>query len=414
MIDSLVKKFLTESYYLKMGNGNLAKRWRCSEQEVKEARDRAKKIIKENTKAEVGNYSASLEEDIIKQVDNEKGTLKSEVHCNFEPKNDTELAELHKIDLSKYKISTYWSKMKSNGKFTSSVLCTLIKPTDQLFFQSNFEDFLKEYIPSKTRVASSPFDLSKDTGCLILPKQDAHFNKFDVDEKNDIDLRFVSNLIATRAIVNRAKETTNLEEIVYIVGSDEFNSEWTGLTTKGTPQVNILTYQDAFEAICNHEVEIINDLALKCKTLRVLYIPGNHDEYVGWHLISWLKTYFRNSDNMIFDALVDNTKYLRYSNTAMMFNHGDDMKPKDLANKFPIGFKEEWSKCQNFYIFTGDKHTEQVVDISTIKIFRVPQLSTSRGKWDDKRGFENKAEMTGFIIRKDDGMTDTLREPIRS
>ena len=29
--------------------------------------------------------------------------------------------------LNKYKISNYWSKLKSNGKFTSSVFATLIK-----------------------------------------------------------------------------------------------------------------------------------------------------------------------------------------------------------------------------------------------------------------------------------------------
>jgi len=43
-----------------------------------------------------------------KKVNNDKGTLESTVEVSYEPKNDLELAKLHKIDLSKYKIYSYW------------------------------------------------------------------------------------------------------------------------------------------------------------------------------------------------------------------------------------------------------------------------------------------------------------------
>ena len=44
------------------------------------------------------------------KVDNENGKMTSEVECDFEPKSDLELAELHKIDLTKYKICTFCSQ----------------------------------------------------------------------------------------------------------------------------------------------------------------------------------------------------------------------------------------------------------------------------------------------------------------
>ena len=59
--------------------------------------------------------------EVTKEVNNDKGTFKSIIELDYEPKSDLELAKLHKIDLNKYKISNYWSKLKSNGKFTSSL-----------------------------------------------------------------------------------------------------------------------------------------------------------------------------------------------------------------------------------------------------------------------------------------------------
>jgi hypothetical protein len=41
-----------------------------------------------------------------------KKNNRSTLETSFEPKSDLELAKLHRIDLTKYKISTYWSSYK--------------------------------------------------------------------------------------------------------------------------------------------------------------------------------------------------------------------------------------------------------------------------------------------------------------
>lgn len=66
------------------------------------------------------------------KVNSEKGTLESEIVISFEPRNDEELASLHKVDLNKYRISNYWTKLQPNGNFTSSLLCTLRKVGDSI------------------------------------------------------------------------------------------------------------------------------------------------------------------------------------------------------------------------------------------------------------------------------------------
>lgn len=149
MIDQLVQKFLSQQWTWKMGNAKLAKRWKVTQEQVEEARNRARKLTKADHKATTGNYVADLEEEIFHLTDNEKGTLTSTTTSKFDPKNDAELAELHKVDLTKYKISTYWSKLKPSGKFTSSVMCTLrkMKTDEGLQSVSLKEVLLKELFP---------------------------------------------------------------------------------------------------------------------------------------------------------------------------------------------------------------------------------------------------------------------------
>jgi hypothetical protein len=212
-------------------------------------------------------------------------------------------------------------------------------------------------------------------------------------------------------ILNQASLSNNLTDIKYIIGSDEFNSEFTNSTTKGTPQQNILSYHDAFQAICDHEVSVINLLLQKGENVDVIFVAGNHDEYVGWHLASWLQTYFRSEERVFFDISPRYRKYVSYGTSALMFNHGDALKPAKLAGLFPMEFKTEWSEHDNFYIFTGDKHHEMSLDFNGIKFYQLPAFSTAKSSWDDKNGYTvTKGEVTGFLIDLQDGITNIFKQ----
>ncbi len=79
------------------------------------------------------------------------------VESIFDPKDDIELAELHHINLEKYKISSYWSKLKSNGKFTSSVFCTERKLGDSISLD-------------EIKTVLSEIVTSSDIPTIIIPK----------------------------------------------------------------------------------------------------------------------------------------------------------------------------------------------------------------------------------------------------
>jgi hypothetical protein len=363
--------------------------------------------------AEIGNYVAELENAVIKFTEDlAKGT--GEVVANFseEVKSLDELIEKCKIDTEKWEITKYVQNFWGNGNNPHwQVKAWLGKKSTEQVFQDVFVDFLASYKPVSQEVMSPKVDFSKPNGMLVINKQDSHLNKWDIDGNNNVADRLANIMYKVELIANQAQLSNNLENITYIIGSDEFNSEYTNATTKGTPQQNTHTYHTSFEYICGHEVLMITMLLQYAQSVNIVYVAGNHDEFVGWHLVNWLQTYFRNIDRLTFDCSPKYRKYVSYGDSALMFNHGDAIKPAKLAALFPIEFREYWSSHSKFYIFTGDKHHEVSHDFNGIKFYQIPAFSNSKSLWDDKMGHTmSKAEVTGFLIDDCDGMTNIFKQ----
>jgi hypothetical protein len=365
--------------------------------------------------AEVGNYIGELEDQIVRfYEDVQRGTGEVVFNSKEEIKSLDELIEKCKIDTDKWEITKYVQNYWGNAEQPHyQVKAWLGKKKGEQVFQDNFITFLENYKPVSPEIVAPKFDAGKQDGCLIINKQDAHLNKLDIGGDNDIEDRFGDFIQRVEIILDQASLSNNLTDIKYIIGSDEFNSEFTNTTTKGTPQQNILSYHDAFQAICDHEVSVINLLLQKGEQVEVIFVAGNHDEYVGWHLASWLKIYFRNQHRVFFDISPRYRKYVSYGTSAMMFNHGDALKPAKLAHLFPMEFKYAWSDHDNFYVFTGDKHHEMSLDFNGIKFYQLPAFSTAKSGWDDKNGYTiTKGEVTGFLIDNDNGITNIFKQYI--
>ena len=384
-----------------------------TELEVDELLNALRNQEKSEEDAEVGNYIAELENVIIKFTEDiSKGT--GEVVANFseEVKSLDELIEKCHIDTDKWEITKYVQNFWGNGTNPHwQVKAWLGKKSTEQVFQDSFVDFLASYQPVSQEVMSPKFVPEKPNGMLVINKQDSHLNKWDVDGDNDVTSRMAKIMYKVDVIATQAQLSNNLEEITYIIGSDEFNSEYTNATTKGTPQQNTHTYHTSFEYICNHEVLMITMLLQHAKHVNVVYVAGNHDEFVGWHMVNWLQTYFRNTDRLTIDDSPKYRKYVSYGNSALMFNHGDAIKPAKLAALFPIEYRDQWSFHHNFYIFTGDKHHEVSHDFNGIKFYQIPAFSNAKSLWDDKMGHTmSKGEVTAFLIDQAEGMTNIFKQ----
>lgn len=342
--------------------------------------------------------------------DKSTGTKEFSFTADNIPSED-EIVVHFKIDLTRWYICQIFHKTTPGGKYAITVNQRAKVGNQTLQLDSDFLEQLNNIKPlpllPKTIVNN------KEKACLLIPKQDVHWDKHDIDGNNDMDKRFETFTKTLLSQLEKLQLTNNLEKIIYIVGSDEFNSEWTGTTTKGTPQSNIVSYQEGFRRISNYTIELIKLLRYYAPKVEVVLLNGNHDHNVSWHLAHLLEQVFSKNDSITIDSDLKNTKILKYSSNLILMNHGDEMKPKDLATKFPIIAKDKWSSFDNYFVITGDKHHEQAYDYNGVRTYQVPQLSTAKSSWDDKKGHLcSKAELVTFLFEQD-GLSNILRKPIK-
>jgi hypothetical protein len=324
---------------------------------------------------------------------------------------EQEIIKHFNIDTTKWFISQIYHKTSFGGKYAITVNQRAKVGNQTINIDEDFLESIKQIKPLAT--ISNIVVNNKEKACLLIPKQDAHWDKRDVDGNNNIEERFETFTKSLLSQLEKIQLTNSLEKIIYIVGSDEFNSEWTGTTTKGTPQSNIVSYQEGFKRISNYTIELIKLLRLYTPKVEVILLNGNHDHNVSWHLAHLLEQIFSKNESITIDSDLKNTKILEYSSNLILMNHGDEMKPKDLATKFPIIAKDKWSSFDNYFVISGDKHHELAHDFNGVRTFQVPQLSTAKSAWDDKKGHLcSKAELVTFLFEKD-GLSNILRKPIK-
>lgn len=334
-----------------------------------------------------------------------KGTMEMETYYDHPPTAE-EILRDHNMEDRGYVLSSYYSKAKASGWLVTA-LFSKIESQEQ--FSIDFQDFIKTYKPKHTYIPK--LKKPKHGSTLLINKQDFHANKYDIMGNNDITERYEEYLTALAKTIQKAGNISPLEKIVYVIGSDLLNSEFTGGTSfKDTKQQNLLPYRLSFQYVCDREVNVINYLLSSASEVEIIFLGGNHDAYAGWHVASWLKAYCRTQKNLQIDITSDYTKFRSFYDSAVCLNHGDVQKPEKLVANFPVLYKEGFAKANSWYVITGDQHHEASKEISGVKWYQVPLQSKAQSDWDSRNGYTTSiAEIHSFLFEPG-GLTATLRQ----
>lgn len=344
--------------------------------------------------AEVAHYIDVLEELVVK-VNNEKGTMESTIETSFEPKDDLELARLHKINLDKYKISNYWTKQKSNGKFTSSVFATLKQPKD--YSPEDFAKFLENYIPNKTEVVKierkAEFMQVVDIEVSIA---DFHLAKKTLEgetirEKKEQYLDVLCDLI------DKVRSNFMINKIVFPISNDFFHTDnYQNQTTNGTPQDVLTGYDNEYEEGFDLLVQAINYLQEVCYSVEVVLVQGNHDRTKSFYLAHALEVFFSNNTKIKFQREHSTTKSVVLGNTFIGYHHGN-CKIDDLPLLFATGKDaSKFGSCKYREVHTGDKHHYMAKEIKGVRIQQMPSLSGT-DRWHADNNFVNSIR-AGIVL----------------
>jgi hypothetical protein len=322
--------------------------------------------------AEVAHYIDVLEEMVVK-VNNEKGTLESTVETSFEPKDDIELAKLHKINLDKYKISNYWTKQKPNGKFTSSVFATLRQPKD--YTPEDFAKFLENYEPKVLLVDKGEDERGYEEVDIEVSIADFHLAKKTLEGETMEDKK-VQYLTTVYNLVEKVRNSFSINTIVFPISNDFFHTDnYQNQTTAGTPQDVLTGYDNEYEAGFDLLVTTINYLRAMSEHVEVILVQGNHDRTKSFYLAHALEVFFSVYTDVSFQREHSVTKSVVLGSTFIGYHHGN-CKIDELPLLFATGKDSfDFGAAKYREIHTGDKHHYMAKEVKGVRIQQMPSLS---------------------------------------
>lgn len=342
-------------------------------------------------------------EESTKKVNNDKGTLESSIELDFEPKSDEDLYKLHKINKELYKISSYWSKLKSNGKFTSSVFATLKKPQD--YTPEDFAKFLSNWQPIKSAYSWSLMpDLKLEDVDIELNIADFHLGK-KTFQGDTLESKTFDYYKAINDLVSKVRSSYNIKKIVFPIGNDMFHSDnYQNSTTNLTPQdVNSWyneEYEKGFELLANS----ISFLSTQAKEVEVILVQGNHDRTKGFFVAHALEVFFQKEKNIKFQRHHSVTKHTIVGNTFIGYHHGNSSKLEDLPLLFATGEQsKDFGNSKYREVHTGDKHFYLAKEVKGVRIQQVPSLSGT-DRWHQDNGYINQIRAAiAFVYHPEKG-----------
>lgn len=318
---------------------------------------------------EVKNYTEE------RKVNVERGTIESTIVSDFDPKDDLELAQLHKINLDKYVITNYWSKMLPSGKFTSSIFSKRKEAKD--YSPEDFAKFLENYKPNNISITKENYSVEKDYVDVELSISDYHLAKRTVDGDNDVAVRALRYVTIAQSLIEKVKANYNINNVVLPISNDFFHTDnYQHQTTNGTPQDTIMDYSEEYELGFAVLVDTINMLRQLANNVTVVLVQGNHDRTKSFYLAHALDVFFRDELDVEFIREHSVVKGLTLGNTFIGWHHGN-CKIEDLPLLFATHpkYSHQFGDAVYREVHTGDKHHYMAKEVKGVRIQQMPSLS---------------------------------------
>jgi len=210
-------------------------------------------------------------------------------------------------------------------------------------------------------------------------------------------------------------EVHSIDEVVFIVGNDLFNSDNNypiTTTTAGTPQQDDTRWQKVFQIGRSLMIDSILLLKqkLQCK-INVLVIPGNHDFQKSFYLGDLLSVKFDGDENIFVDNSPKTRKYIKWGYNLIGFAHGNrkDEGEKRLQTLMQVEEPDLWASTKYREWHLGDIHHHKKVVVNEEEdmqgiVLRYLRTLMYSDEWEAKKGYYSQKGAHCFIWNKEKGM----------
>ena len=198
------------------------------------------------------------------------------------------------------------------------------------------------------------------------------------------------------------------EEIWFVVGNDLFNADDTqGRTTAGTQVESDVRYEKTHTTVRSLLIDAIEILRGHTKRVKVIVMPGNHDNHATWCLGDSLECYFHKYSDVEVDNRPCPRKYHAYGIMAAMITHGNKGRRSDYPLVFAAEQPAMWSAAKHREVLTGHLHYDEVTEYHGVKVRIMPALCPPDA-WHSENGFVgNLRSSQALIYEREQGLIGT-------
>jgi len=218
---------------------------------------------------------------------------------------------------------------------------------------------LKEELLKNVQPLNIVYTTPEPTGDLALEIMltDHHFGKIPFSYKDeDWTLANAKReyLDAVEYHISQAPE--NVSTLILPIGNDllHINSN-TGSTKKGTPMEYSANYHRLYSFVREVVAGSVLSLSERFK-IKVVIVPGNHDEDACYRLGDYLEGIFYGSDRVKVDNTGHDRKYIEWGNTLLMFTHGEKVNIQKLHDSFSTDVPNKNGRAKYRYAHIGHLH----------------------------------------------------------
>ena len=246
--------------------------------------------------------------------------------------------------------ANYWDSNAGEGNVITLYQAKVtVKPRKKTVDWNKISDRLNEKIKPRP-MQSVPF-INSDR-YLVINLFDLHFGNMTLAD-------YQQSLNKIYCIIQNT-----YKEVLIISGGDLLNeNDYRGQTAKGT-NIGATNMEQAWEDAFDMLDMIIDKAMRHAKSVNVMYVPGNHDEYSGSTVIKALRRIYANQSSVCIDGAQQTFKATLLGHNFIGATHGDKANKKRYPQIFATMFSQLWG-AEGVYtreMFSGHLHNEHVLD----------------------------------------------------
>ena len=211
----------------------------------------------------------------------------------------------------------------------------------------------------------------------------------------------------------RAGELHKVEQIVFPVGNDFFNSDGAypyPQTTKGTPQESDIRWQRAWRIGRQMLIDAI-DMLKQIAPVYIPVVPGNHEFQKMFYLGDLLQVKYENDKNVFINNSPHPRKYYKWGQNLLGFTHGHNISPQKLLGLMPHEARQMWADTKYHEWHLGHHHHDKKIvqkldeDMGGIKI-KYFRTITNSDSYEVNHGYRSMGGAETLFWDRNMGLTD--------